>query len=48
VAALYLDLFNTASPATVNSAIKGAATSGVITLNNPFSGTPNKLLYTAW
>jgi subtilisin family serine protease len=48
VAALYLDLFNTASPATVNSAVKSAATSGVITLNNPFSMTPNKLLYTAW
>ena len=48
VAALYLDLFNTATPSTVNSAIKTNATSGVITLNNPFSMTPNKLLYTAW
>jgi len=48
VAALYLDLHPTALPSTVNNAIKVNATSGVITLNNPFSGTPNKLLYTAW
>jgi len=48
VAALYLDLFNAATPATVNNAVKTNATSGVITLNNLFSGTPNKLLYTAW
>jgi subtilisin family serine protease len=48
VAALYLDLYPTALPSTVNNAIKTNATSGVITLNNPFSGTPNKLLYTAW
>jgi subtilisin family serine protease len=48
VAALYLDLFNTATPATVNSAIKTNATSGVLTMNNIFSGTPNKLLHTAW
>jgi subtilisin family serine protease len=48
VAALYLDLFPTALPSVVNNAIKTNATSGVITLNNPFSGTPNKLLYTSW
>jgi subtilisin family serine protease len=48
VAALYLDLYPIAYPSTVNNAIKVNATSGVITLNNPFSGTPNKLLYTAW
>jgi subtilisin family serine protease len=48
VAALYLDLFNAATPATVNNAVKTNASSGVITLNNLFSGTPNKLLYTAW
>jgi subtilisin family serine protease len=48
VAALYLDLHPTALPSTVGNAIKVNATSGVITLNNPFSGTPNKLLYTAW
>ena len=48
VAALYLDLYPLAFPSTVNNAIKVNATSGVITLNNPFSQTPNKLLYTAW
>jgi subtilisin family serine protease len=48
VAALYLGLYPTSFPSTVNSAIKVNATSGVVTLNNPFSGTPNKLLYTAW
>jgi subtilisin family serine protease len=48
VAALYLGLHPSAFPSTVNNTIKVNATSGVITLNNPFSGTPNKLLYTNW
>jgi subtilisin family serine protease len=48
VAALYLDLFNTATPATVNGAIETNTISGALTMNNIFSGTPNTLLYTAW
>jgi subtilisin family serine protease len=48
VAALYLDLYPLAFPSQVNNALKVNATSGTLTLNNPFSGTPNKLLYTAW
>ena len=48
VAALYLSLYPLASPALVNSTLKYNATSGTLTLNNPFSGTPNKLLYTYW
>jgi subtilisin family serine protease len=48
VAALYLDLYPLALPSTVNNALKVNATSGTLTLNNPFSGTPNKLLYTYW
>jgi len=48
VAALYLDLYPTVFPSQVNNALKVNATSGTLTLNNPFSGTPNKLLYTYW
>jgi subtilisin family serine protease len=48
VAALYLDLYPIAYPSQVNNALKVNATSGTLTLNNPFSGTPNKLLYTYW
>jgi subtilisin family serine protease len=46
VAAQYLQLYPVAYPSTVSNSLKVNATSGVITLNNPFSGTPNKLLYT--
>ena len=48
VAALYLDLYPIAYPSQVNNALKVNATSGTLTLNNPFQGTPNKLLYTYW
>jgi subtilisin family serine protease len=43
VAALYLEKFPTASPATVTAAILNGATTGVVT--NPGSGSPNRLLY---
>ncbi len=43
VAALYLQAHPTASPATVTSAMKAAATPGVV--KSPGSGSPNLLLY---
>jgi subtilisin family serine protease len=43
-AALYLARHAGATPAAVNAAIVGAATSGVV--GNPGSGSPNRLLYT--
>jgi subtilisin family serine protease len=43
-AALYLQKYPTATPATVASALVAGATSGKVT--NPGSGSPNKLLYT--
>lgn len=46
VAAQYLSAAPTASPSVVNNAIKNNVTTGVLTMNNPFSFTPNKLLYT--
>jgi subtilisin family serine protease len=42
-AALYLEANPTASPATVQAAIKNNATAGVV--KSPGSGSPNKLLY---
>jgi subtilisin family serine protease len=48
VAALYLSHFPTATPTTVMTAIKNAATVRVIDLHKPsyYGGTPNRLLYT--
>lgn len=46
VAALYLDANPTASPATVNAAVVGGATSGKVT--GAGSGSPNRLLNTAF
>ncbi len=43
-AALYLQKYPTATPATVASALVAGATSGKVT--SPGSGSPNKLLYT--
>ena len=43
VAALYLQAHPTASPASVTSAMKSAATSGVV--KSPGNGSPNLLLY---
>ena len=43
-AAIYLGVFPTASPATVSSALTGSATFNVV--NNPGSGSPNRLLFT--
>jgi len=48
VAAQYLSAAPSATPAQVNSAIKNNVTTGVLTMNNPFSFTPNKLLYTSY
>ena len=46
VAAQYLSAAPTAPPSAVNNAIKNNVTTGVLDMNNPFSLTPNKLLYT--
>ncbi|HKP77077.1 MAG TPA: S8 family peptidase, partial [Longimicrobiaceae bacterium] len=46
VAAQYLSAAPAALPSVVNNAIKNNVTTGVLTMNNPFSLTPNKLLYT--
>jgi len=46
VAAQYLSAAPGSLPSTVNAAIKNNATTGVLTMNNWFWFTPNKLLYT--
>jgi subtilisin family serine protease len=48
VAAQYLSLYPLVYPSQVNNLVKNNATAGRLTLNNPFSGTPNKLLFTNW
>jgi subtilisin family serine protease len=44
-AGLYLSAHPSAAPATVNTAIVNAATTGVVTSGG--TGSPNRLLYTA-
>jgi subtilisin family serine protease len=46
VAAQYRDASPSATPLLVHNAIKNSATTGVLTLNNPFSFTPNRLIFT--